>query len=113
MLPVLAPHVAFNSPVACKLAGFVHDRHATVYSLIPRPCLHSSAPFDCNDEVEEARIVSDAFIVARGDAAEVFDLAEEAFDQVAIFVDCGSCSIWVISLRSPPTKILGHYTPAA
>jgi hypothetical protein len=55
----------------------------------PRWCLHSAATFESGDEIEEASIVSGEFVVARGDATEVFDLAEEAFDQIAILVDCG------------------------
>ena len=55
----------------------------------PRRCLHSEATFECRDEIEEASIVSGEFVVARCDASEVFDLAEEAFDQVSVFVDRG------------------------
>jgi hypothetical protein len=55
----------------------------------PRWCLHSEATFECGDEIEETSIFSGAFVVSCGDAAKVYDFAKEAFDQVAIFVDCG------------------------
>ena len=58
-------------------------------TLRPRPCLHSSATFECCDEIEEASIVSGELVVSCGDAAEVFDLAKEALDQIAILVDRG------------------------
>ena len=58
-------------------------------SLVSRWFLHSAATFECGDEIEEASIVSGELVVAGGDAAEVFDLAEEAFDQIAVLVDCG------------------------
>lgn len=53
----------------------------------PRQCLHSLATFESGDEIEEAGVVSGELVVPGGDATEVFDLVEEAFDQVAIFVD--------------------------
>ena len=54
-----------------------------------RRCLHSSATFECGDEIEEASIVSGELVVSCGDTAEVFDLTKEALDQIAILVDCG------------------------
>ena len=38
---------------------------------------------------EEASIVSGELVVSCGNAAEVFDLAKEALDQIAILVDRG------------------------
>jgi hypothetical protein len=55
----------------------------------PRWCLHSTATFECRDEVEEASIVSGEFVLSCGDAAKVYDFAKEAFDQVEAFGDCG------------------------
>ena len=55
----------------------------------PRWRLHSEATFECGNEVEEASIVSGEFVVSGCDASEVFDLVEEAFDQVTVFVDRG------------------------
>ena len=46
-------------------------------------------PFACSDQVEEASVISGEFVVACGDRAEVFDLTEEALDQIALFVDRG------------------------
>jgi hypothetical protein len=57
--------------------------------LNPRWCLHSEAAFECCDEIQEASVISCEFIVSCVAAAEVFDLAEEALDQVAVLVDCG------------------------
>lgn len=55
----------------------------------PRLRLHSEAAFDCGDEIEEAGVVSGELVVSGGDAPEVFDLVEEAFDQIAVFVERG------------------------
>lgn len=51
--------------------------------------LHSTTTFECSDEVEEARAVSGEFVVSGGDAPEVLDLVEEAFDEIAVFVEGG------------------------
>ena len=81
--------------VATRLLDRLSERISLgeIGSLTPsgdtRRCLHSEATFECRDEIEEASIVSGEFVVARGDASEVFDLAEEAFDQVSVFVDRG------------------------
>ena len=64
----------------------------------PMSCCHSLTPFDGCDKIEEASIVSGKFVVLGCDASEVYDLAKEAFDQIAVFVDygveaapCGGC----------------------
>ena len=69
--------------------GVSIDEYAGVGGLRPRWCLHSLATFECCDEIEEASIVSGELVVSCGDAAEVFDLAKEALDQIAILVDRG------------------------
>lgn len=53
----------------------------------PRRRLHSLAIFDSCDEIEEASVVSGEFVVTGCDAPEVFDLVEEAFDEITVFVE--------------------------
>lgn len=81
--------------VATRLLDRLSERISLgeIASLTPsrdtRWCLHSEATFECRDEIEEASVVSCEFVVTCSDAAEVFDLAEEALNQVAVLVDCG------------------------
>ena len=44
-------------------------------------------PFESGYEEQEASVVAGEFVISGGDAAEVFDLAEEAFDEVAFPVE--------------------------
>ena len=57
--------------------------------MVPRSRLHSEAAFEGCHEVEEASVVSGELVVSGCDTFEVFDLVDEAFDQVAVFVDRG------------------------
>lgn len=68
--------------------------------LDPRQCLHSAATFEGSDEVEEAGIVSSELVVSRCDAAEVFDLVEEALDEVPLLVEDGIEAAPLCSCRS-------------
>src|SRR3546814_11680317 len=55
----------------------------------PRRRLHSRGTFDGCDEIEEASVVSGELVVPGCDASEVFDLVEEAFDEITFFVEMG------------------------
>lgn len=50
---------------------------------------HSLALFEGCDEVEETGIVSGEFVIACCNTTELFDLNKEAFDQIAVVIDCG------------------------
>lgn len=56
-------------------------------SLRPRRCLHSHATFESSDEIEEVGVVPGEFIVSGCDPSEMFDLVEEAFDQITVFIE--------------------------
>lgn len=49
----------------------------------------SEVIFESGNEIEEGGVVFGALVISCGDAPDVFDLAEEAFDQVAVFVENG------------------------
>lgn len=55
----------------------------------PRRRLHSRGTFDGCDEIEEASVVSGELVVPGCDTSEVFDLVEEAFDEITFFVEMG------------------------
>jgi hypothetical protein len=48
------------------------------------------------DEGEEMLFVS---VLSRGDASEVFELVEAAFDAISCLVGCGVVGGWVFSFR--------------
>ncbi len=74
--------LTFQHP-PCPNAGWM----ATVRSAsLARACLQSSRPKYDTDEIYHSREAFIGFLVARGDAPERFDLAEEILDQVAPFV---------------------------
>src|SRR3546814_19055169 len=58
-------------------------------SINPRRRLHSRGTFDGCDEIEEASVVSGELVVPGCDASEVFDLVDEAFDEITFFVEMG------------------------
>ena len=51
-----------------------------------RACLHSSDPQDDGDEIDHRGEACIGLFIARGDASERLDGAEEVFDEVAPFV---------------------------
>lgn len=52
-----------------------------------RACGHSSEPNDAGYEMSHGEKVYGGFLVTSGNSPEVFDLAEETFDQMAFFVE--------------------------
>ena len=56
-------------------------------SVRTRACGHSSEPNDAGYEMCHGEKVPGGFLVASGNSPEVFDLAKEAFDQMALFVE--------------------------
>ena len=53
----------------------------------PRVCSRLRQPNESAGEVNEREEGLGEFVVARGDASELFDPCEEAFDQIAILID--------------------------
>lgn len=58
-------------------------------SIGPGHRLHSCDAFDSSDEIEEASAVSGEFVVTGCDVPVVFDLVEEAFDEISLFAEPG------------------------
>ena len=52
-----------------------------------RACSQSSQPDESTREMNERQERLGEFVIARGDASELLDPAEETFDQVAVLVD--------------------------
>ncbi|GLJ00269.1 hypothetical protein Sbs19_40860 [Sphingobium sp. BS19] len=65
------------------------ERVKPLFERVPWMVLTLNDAFGCGDEAEEASKVSGEFVVPCCDAPEVVDLAEAAFDQIAVLVDCG------------------------
>ena len=67
--------------------GSQTDLPATEISAAARACGHSSEPDDAGYEMSHSEKIPRCFLVTSGNSPEVLDLAKEAFDQMALFVE--------------------------
>lgn len=100
------PVIAFDNSYARDLEGFYVPWTGS------RGRLHLGEPGHCACDVNEGLVGGDSLFATQGDAAEPFDLVEEALDEVAFLVEhpvdrLGSAARRVLLDLSHGTKFLG------
>ena len=86
VLSIASAFMLTQSPdalAACVTTGGTMDCEGT----FARACSQSSQPDESTREMNERQERLGEFVIARGDASELLDPAEETFDQVAVLVD--------------------------
>src|SRR5579862_1861584 len=71
---------------------FEGDTGRSALAARTRSPTHKPHPDPCGDEFDDGEVVGVVFFEARSDGSEMFDLVEEALDEVAISVEEGAKS---------------------